>query len=113
MNITADQFQAIHTEALDAAKVAATNFFNDRLGGVDQFACGFAWVEVHDVRSNSKLGNEMKKLGFYKSHKKNLELWDPSHFPCQNVDTLAAGAKAYANVLTQHGFTAYANSRLD
>jgi hypothetical protein len=32
---------------------------------------------------------------------------------CQNMDTLEAGARAYAEVLGKYGFKAYAESRMD
>lgn len=103
----------IHTEAEAAAREAATKFFNERLGGQDQYACGFAWVSVHNVRSNSKVGKALQAVGFRKAYGGGLQLWNPSKFPCQNVDTLEHGAVAYATVLKRYGIEAYAGSRLD
>jgi len=103
----------IHTEAETAAQVAARKFFTEKLGGVDQYACGFAWVTVHNVRSNSKVGKALQAVGFRKAYGGGLQLWNPSKFPCQNVDTLEHGAVAYATVLKQYGIEAYAGSRLD
>ena len=107
------QIPQICNQAQQAAREAASKFFNERLGGKDQFACGFAWVDVYGVRSNSKLGKALIAQGFRKSYSKTLQLWNPSNFGCQNVDTLEEGARAYAEVLTQHGIRAYAGSRLD
>jgi hypothetical protein len=52
-------------------------------------------------------------VGFRKSYDGGLQLWNPSNFGCQNVDTLEAGARAYAEVLKRYGIQAYAGSRLD
>ena len=103
----------IHQQAEVAAQAAASKFFTEKLGGVDQFACGFAWVSVHNVRSNSKVGKALQAVGFRRAYGGGLQLWNPSKFGCQNVDTLEHGAMAYATVLKQHGIEAYAGSRLD
>jgi hypothetical protein len=96
-----------------AAAAAADKYFKERLGGVDQFACGFAWVDIYGVRSNSKVGRALTKLGIRKSYTKSLQMWNPSKYGCQNVDTLEEGARAAAAVFKQYGFEAYAGSRLD
>lgn len=103
----------IHQQAEAAAQAAASKFFTEKLGGQDQFACGFAWVTVHNVRSNSKVGKALQAVGFRRAYGGGLQLWNPSKFGCQNVDTLEHGAMAYATVLKQHGIEAYAGSRLD
>lgn len=107
------QVPQIHTAASAAAEAAARKYFQEKLGGRDQYACGFAWVDVYGVRSNSKLGKALQAVGFRKSYTKSLQLWNPAKFGCQNVDTLEEGARAYAAVLKQHGIEAYAGSRLD
>ena len=107
------QVPQIHTAASAAAEAAARKYFQEKLGGRDQFACGFAWVDVYGVRSNSKLGKALQAVGFRKSYTKSLQLWNPSKFGCQNVDTLEHGAMAYAKVLESYGIKAYAGSRLD
>jgi len=103
----------IHQQAEAAAQAAAEKFFREKLGGRDQYACGFAWVSVHNVRSNSKVGRALQAVGFRRAYGGGLQLWNPSKFGCQNVDTLEHGAEAYATVLKQHGIEAYAGSRLD
>ena len=107
------QIPQIHAEASKAAADAAAKFFQEKLGGRDQYACGFAWVDVYKVRSNSKLGKALQAVGFRKSYTKSLQLWNPAKFGCQNIDTLEEGARAYAAVLKKHGIEAYAGSRLD
>lgn len=109
----------IRAEMLAEAKAAADKFFQDRLGGVDAYACGFAWVTVYpEHKGNTKAGREERKvlesLGLKKDWTgKAYEMWNPSGHGCQNVDTKEAGAIAAANVLKKYGFKAYAGSRLD
>ena len=106
---------AIHEQASQAAQQAAKDYFVNKLGCVDRFACGFAWVRIEqNIRANSKLGKELLALGFDKGYtSKRFELWNPSRMPVQNVDTLEAGANAYAKVLRDNGIEAYGCSRLD
>lgn len=110
---------AIKTEYETAAKDAAAKFFQERLGGVDQYACGFAWVTVYPKhKGNTKDGREERRvlatLGFEKDWTgKAYQVWNPSRHHCQNVDTKEAGAHAAATVLRKYGFDAYAGSRLD
>lgn len=110
MNV--DNIESIHNEATTAAEQAAAKFFQERLGGQDQYACGFAWVTVSE-KASTKLGRALKAVGFRRAYGGGLQLWNPSHFPCQNIDTLEEGARAYAAVLKRYGIEAYAGSRLD
>jgi hypothetical protein len=110
---TEAEVQEIVRRAEAAAQNAAAKYFKEELGGVDRFACGFAWVDVYGVRSNSKVGKALSKAGFRKSYTRSLQLWNPAKFGCQNIDTLEAGAQAAAQVLKGYGFEAYAGSRLD
>lgn len=99
--------------AKQEAYSAADKFFQERLGGRDQYACGFAWVTVYE-KGSTKLGRELIKNGFRKAYGGGLQLWNPSGFGCQNIDTLEAGAEAAARVLKERlGVEAYAGSRLD
>lgn len=115
MTITAtvDQIPQIIEEAQLAANKAATEYFQNVLGGVDRYPCGFASVKVYGVRSNSKIGKALIAGGFRKRQDHSLELWNPSKLYCQNVDTIEEGAQAATEVLRKYGFTAYAVSRLD
>ena len=103
-------------DAKAEAKQSAQKFFQERLGGVDQYACGFAWVNIHGVRSNSKEGKALIEAGFRKSYQPGiLQLWDPSDMPVQNVDTKEAGAMAFAKYFNAlfPDVQIYAGSRLD
>jgi hypothetical protein len=104
---------AIIAEAKIEARKAAEAFFQTRLGGVDQYACGFAWVDIFGVKGNTKLGKAFKDAGVRKSYTGSFQIWNPADMPVQNVDTLEAGAEAAAQVFKKYGFTAYAGSRLD
>lgn len=107
----AEAVQAACNEAAIQARTAARAFF-DTHG--DRDACGFAWVDVYGVRSNSRLGKTLATFGFRKSHTGSLQLWNPSGAGSQSISILEAGAEAYARVITdQLGIRAYAGSRLD
>lgn len=109
----------IAAQAKEAAFLAADKYFKEKLGGVDQYACGFAWVTIYpEHKGNTKLGKEerrvLKEMGFRQNWTgKSYELWNPSGYACQNIDTLEAGARAAAKVFEAWGFKAYAGSRLD
>jgi len=107
------EVDAIVAEAKIAAREAAERFFQEQLKGVDQYACGFAWVDIFGVRGNTKLGRALTQAGVKKSHTGAFQIWNPSNMYVQNVDTLEAGAQAAADVFKRYGFTAYAGSRLD
>lgn len=122
MNMTVEQLElsmvSILTEAREASQKAAREFFNNVLGGEDKLCCGFAWLSIYEfngekIKGNSKVGRILKKAGIEQNYNRVFEIWNPSGFPCQNVDTLEHGAKAAAEVFRKYGFTAYAGSRLD
>ena len=98
-------------EAAIQARTAAKAFYNQH-GEYD--ACGFAWVDVYGVRSNSRLGKTLQSFGFRKSYTGSLQLWSPCGSATQSISIKEAGAEAYAKVLTDKlGIKAYAGSRLD
>jgi hypothetical protein len=108
-----DRVQDACNAAEMAARTAAKQTYA-ALGG-DRGACGFAWVNVWGVRSNSKLGNALKAAGFRKDYTGALSLWNPSKAAVQSLDILEAGAYAYAEVLKDKlGLDkVYAGSRMD
>lgn len=114
MEYTVEQITNIVTEAKAEARKAADEFFQTRLNGQDQYACGFAWVDIYGVKGNTKLGRAMKAAGLRKDWTgKAFQIWNPSEHGCQNIDTKEAGAYAAAKVFEKYGFRAYAGSRLD
>ena len=108
--ITAQEIQKGKT----LAETASQELFRTKLNGQDQFACGFAWVDVFVDRTNSVQAKELIAAGFKKDYKpKCLSMWNPGGLGVQNIDTKEAGAEAYATYLRALGLKAYAGSRLD
>jgi hypothetical protein len=107
------QVNTIVNEAKQAAREAAEKYFQEKLGGVDQYSCGFAWVDIFGIKGNTKLGKAFKAAGVRKSYTGSYQIWNPAGLGVQNIDTLEAGAEAAARVFEKYGFQAYAGSRLD
>ena len=108
--ITANEIQ----KGKALAEQASLDFFRTKLNSQDQFACGFAWVNVYVDRTNSKQAKELIAAGFKKDYKpKCLSMWDPAGVPTQSISVKEAGAQAYATYLQALGLTAYGCSRLD
>jgi hypothetical protein len=110
--ITEQLVQDACNEAAQQARTAAKEMIA-KYG--DRGACGFAWVNVYGVRSNSKLGKWLQAAGFRKDYTGALSLWNPSKAAVQSIDILEAGAYAYAEVLkAKLGLEkVYAGSRMD
>ena len=110
--ITEQLVQDATNEAAQQARSAA-KAFHAKHG--DRDCCGFAWVNVWGVRSNSKLGKWLQAAGFRKDYTGALCLWNPSGFPTQSISILEAGADAYAQVLKDKlGLDkVYSGSRMD
>lgn len=111
--VTPEMVPQIVQEARDAARAAAEKFFRDHLGGQDQYACGFAWVNIYGVKGNTKIGRALAKEGITKAYGGGLQMWNPSGLPVQNIDCKEEGAFAAARVFEKYGFRAYSGSRLD
>lgn len=116
MQKTMDQIKIeMETEAMNRAQ----SYFDTHLDGVDRGACGFAWVSIQPSnKGNTRLGKlerkEFETLGARKDWTgKRWVIWNPASFPCQNVDTLGAGAAGAADVLKRYGYLATACTRLD
>jgi len=113
MNYTKEQVVAIVSEAKQAARQAADEFFQEKMGGRDQGCCGFAWVEIHGIKGNTQMGKTLKAAGVRQDYSRAFTIWNPSEHGTQNIDTKEAGAYAAARVFEKYGFQAYAGSRLD
>ena len=113
-NFETIRVQMAHVKAMDAAQAAARAFSEKYFNGGDGGACGFAWVNVYKVRSNSKLGKALQEVGFRKSYTGGLQLWN-KWWPGQSVDAAEHGATAYAAVMKEElGIEdIYSGSRLD
>jgi len=94
---------ARYEDALLAAHKAAEHA---QVGMVDAFACGFAWVVVHDrafarwCAANSKEGNSAARR-FYgsKHHDTGWCFWKPGNFNGQSIEAHEAGARAFRDSL--------------
>jgi hypothetical protein len=113
MQIDGQHFNTVHQHAVKVAHVKAMDKYNE-IGG-DRMACGFAWVTVYGVRSNSKLGKMMAELGYRKDYRNAFVLWNPSAVNVQNVDIKEAGANAYSAEVKKMfpELRIFAESRLD
>jgi hypothetical protein len=110
--------QSVIEQAMSAAYLASNKFFQEELNAVDNFPCGFAWVNIAEfegkaIKGNTKLGKMFKAAGVRQDHNRNFQIWNPANIGCQNIDAKAAGAEAAARVFIENGFFAYADSRMD
>lgn len=117
MNVPND-LGSIVVEAHAAAKNAGCAFLDKYFEGRDGGACGFGWVLIFDdqgkkIRKNSKLGQALAAYGIEHNWEGVHQVWRPGAMHCQSVDAQLEAAYAYANVLKEHGFKAFAQSRLD
>ena len=115
---TVNTLKQMIREAQEAAYEAASNFENTHFPNGGWGACGFAWTNLYEfegkrIKGNTKIGRMLKQAGIDQSWDRTFQMWNPSKYPTQNVDTLEAGARAAADVFKRYGFTAYAGSRLD
>lgn len=110
---TVENLREIVALAKDAAYRAADTFENDHFPNGGWGACGFAWMSINSIKGNTKIGRRLKQAGIGQSWDKTFQIWNPSGYPTQNVDTLEAGARAAAEVFKRYGFDASAGSRLD
>ena len=108
-----EDLQVIVERAKAAAYAAAEQHENTYYPNGAWGACGFAWVSIYGVKGNTKIGRRLKCAGVDQAWDKSFQIWNPSKYPTQNVDTLEAGAQAAARVLQGYGIDAYAGSRLD
>lgn len=81
----------------------------------DGFPCGFAWVSAIGVKGNTKLGKQLKEVGFKKSYTNGgLQMWNPSKTFVQNVNIKEQAAQKYADIFEKlTGIKLVVSSRLD
>ena len=109
----------VMAKALEGAYNSAVEMLLSLYGGQDVGMCGFAWVNVKPKhKGNTKEGKAERKvlrdMGFELDWTgKEFQYWNPSKLGVQNVDCKAKGASVAARILKEHGFDAYAQSRLD
>ena len=113
MSADITQVEMAVLQAQAEAAVATRNYLAQH---GDRDACGFAWVNIYGIRSNSKLGKALQAAGFRKSWERGvLQFWNPAKSGTQSVSALEAGAYAFAERIKQNlGIEqCYAGSRLD
>jgi len=108
-----EELTIIINKAKKAAEIASTTYLTEKLGGEDNFPCGFAWVNIFGIKGNTKQGKAFKAAGIEKDYNGAYSIWNPGGLSVQNVDVKEAGASAAADVFTSYGFKAYSGSRLD
>lgn len=111
LNITAEGLNNALELAYAAAREAGMASYN-KIG--DRDCCGFAWVNIYNVKGNTKLGKLLKAAGIRQDYSRSFNIWDPAQLPTQSITPKEDGARAFADVLrTELGLEAYAGSRLD
>ena len=110
MNYTVEQIQDILAEAKQKAKNAAQTYvdeWTEKTGGNEYgepMYCGFASVNIHGIKGNTKLGRAMKQAGIRKDFSGAFNIWNPSEWGGQSMDVKEAGAQAAADVFRNYGF---------
>ena len=107
---TVDEIKRIIQEAKTAARDAATAYI-EQYG--EHAYCGFAWVNIWDIKGNTKLGKRVKAAGLDKDYTGAYNIWNPSGLGTQCMSTKEAGASAAAQVFKDYGFKCSAGSRAD
>jgi D-hexose-6-phosphate mutarotase len=97
-------------QAFSAAKKAESEHIEKH--GEDWY-CGFAWVVVQP--GNSRIARALKEqYGAKKNHSgPGVVVWNPGKSPTQCMNVKEVGASAFAKVLVEAGYDAYASSRPD
>ena len=116
---TVEDLKTIMQDAKTAAATAAQSFLDDwnASTGGNQYGepmyCGFAWVNIYNVKGNTRLGRAMKQAGYTKDYTGAYQIYNPAGYGGQSMDVKEAGARAAAQVFENYGFTAYAGGRAD
>ena len=116
---TVEDLKTIMQEAKQSAAIAAQSFLDDwnASTGGNQYGepmyCGFAWVNIYNIKGNTKLGRAMKTAGYTKDYTGAYQIYNPAGYGGQSMDVKEAGARAAAKVFEQYGFTAYPGGRAD
>jgi hypothetical protein len=118
LNLTTTNLNDYTVEDLKTIKAAALQHGRDAAEAyIEQYGeqayCGFAWVNIWDIKGNTKLGKRMKAAGFEKDYTGAYSIWNPSGLGTQCMSTKEAGASAAAQVFKAAGFKCSAGSRAD
>lgn len=97
-------------KAVAAAQLAAQRHI-DANPGV-WYPCGFAWVKIRPARG--RWVNALKELRIGdNAYDGGYMIYDPSNNVTQWMDAKEEGARAFANVLKEHGVNATVETRID
>ena len=107
---TVEDIKDIIAEAKSEARYAAEEYIK-QYG--EHAYCGFAWVNIWDIKGNTKLGKRMKQAGLDKDYTGAYSIWNPSSLGTQCMSTKEAGARAASEVFKAYGFKCSAGSRAD
>jgi hypothetical protein len=108
------QLEDILFEAREAARNATAQHIIAHGEGA---MCGFAWVNIYKfngkkITGATKLGRMLKAAGVRQDYTRAFSQWC-NWYGGQSIDVKESGARAFAEVLQEHGFEAFAGSRLD
>lgn len=103
-----------HEAGMAAGEAAVPRAMTVSGGGRDYYVpegpCGFAWIHVPNAKGPLVRFLKNASIG-HKNYRKGWDIW-VSAFG-QSMDRKVAYAAAYAKVLNEAGFDAYADSRMD
>lgn len=102
-------YQAIYTQALNAAKAAEQAYF-EKYG--EPAYCGFAWVLFPSARTPFVTWCKKNNVGS-KHWQKGWNIWNPTGNCTQSMDIKEIGAQAFAEVMNAHGIQCHMGSRAD
>jgi hypothetical protein len=97
--------------AIPTPMVVVNSDTNQIVDVVDDGLCGFAWINIKPARGAFVNYLKSRNWGKLDSYYGGYTIW--VHNFGQSVTRKEAYAKAFAEVLQNHGLTAYAGSRLD
>jgi hypothetical protein len=118
--------EAIFTEATTAAQEAVRLEVAREPEDMNAFDCGFAWVTVKPARGpfvswckkQAQAQKTAPALSLPFDYGDNAygggwQFWKPGYFQGQSIRIHEVGARAFAQVLVQHGIEAHVGMRLD
>lgn len=111
--LTTAELEMVLEDAAVAAVTASARYVAEVLGGRDQYPCGFSYVNVYNIRGNSKLGDVLRKYGFRKNDGKGFSRGAGAFCRVQNVNAAEAAMQAYADHLRKAGVEVSVTAYLD
>ena len=113
IKLTDIEVEAIIKAAVAEASRHSKAYLEQHLLGVDNYPCGFAWVNIKPARGQFVKVMKKMKLGRTDDYYGGYTVWNPSEWNGQNMDVKEAGARAFAAELRKHGLKCSVATRLD